>query len=83
MAEAGTGAGAGVQVSKTVLKIPCKLFLVYLETSVAAASLGGPAGYLDNSDSEDKEEPGRATKRQSQREQPRPCTEVILALIFF
>ena len=83
VAGARTGAGARVRASKTILRIRCKSFLVYLGTSIIAIVSGIPAGYLENSDSGDREESRRATKRHSRRGQPRSHTEVILALIFF
>ena len=66
-----------------VLKICCRLFLVYLGISVAVAGLRGLASCLENSDLEGKEESGKVTKRRSRQGQPRLYTKVILALIFF
>ena len=89
---AGTrvGAEARVWVSKTVLRICCKLSLEYLRILIAAAeiikmrsfTLEGPAGYLKNFDLRDREESGRATKKRSQQRQLQLCNEIILALLF-
>lgn len=86
MIRARARAKVGVQASKTVVKIRYKSFLEYLKTLVIAAEGFGPkslVGCLENSDLEVGEELGGATERHSQQRQPRPCIEVILALLFF
>ena len=88
---AGTEVGAGVWASKTVLKIRYKSFSESSRISVAAArvtAIGGfgaesPASCLENSDLGDREESRRAMERRFGREQLRPYTTIILALIFF
>ena len=92
MTGAGARAGTRIRASRTTLRIFCKSFLKYLGTLVAAAEDSGPGGLLgcsENSDLRGREELGEVTgkggvtKRYSRRRQPRPYTEVILALVFF
>ena len=65
MARAEAGAGVGVQAFKTVLRIRCKLFLIYLGISVIAAGPKSLAGCLQNSDLGGGEESGRTTEIRS------------------
>ena len=90
---AGTGVGAGARVSRTVLKIRCKLFSEYLGTSLAETTVmggfapEGPSDYSENSDSGGKKESWGATEGAtegcSRRGRPRPRTEIILVQTFF
>ena len=94
-AGARTGAGAGTQVSRTILKIRCKSSLEYLRRIVTArgelAKEGfvpeGHVGWSDNlspnsrGGEESRGVREEAVEERSQRERPRPRTEVILELI--
>ena len=82
VAKAGTKtrAGARAQASRTILKICCKSFLIYLRISVVAIRITatrnfvskGPIDYLENSDLESGEESKRVTEKYPQWRQLRP-----------